>query len=499
MSDAQNPSSDPSSLDGKGWDILVGGRDNPYEAGGKDPFDLDTAAKDAEADAVLGISTSPTLPSQPMPDAAVGVSAGVSVSPMSPSPTGSSIIEITPPGTAPLSPVASPTSTSIIEVAPTGTEAPSPTASGVFLPITDTPSPVPSPAPVVEFVPSTPVSSVPPIPEFVPESTPSVEPFGIPPVMSGIPASPPMGGVPGFTVPYSAPSGMFGSGPAFDDPFGGIAPALPKADEEDLVPDTKLSKMLITDDRVNDLWDDINDTYKLVINDVRGHFNTTEHAIDDLRRARELLLHDIADYDNAEELVVSVKARLRLEEKVRQWSVRRGTWIATYLLLWLILLSMGSVFTNKFAEFAILFVPAWMAATWLPGLFGGLGGVIGALWVLNKHITRTRDFDPIHTMWYVTNPFLGAALGVTTYVLVAGSGWLLTTLGGSGDFTLTPALSLTLNGLCLIVGFNQNVLWSLVDRFIKAVIPQKEEDDTAATDTSSDPGLPPTDSKQGGG
>jgi hypothetical protein len=345
---------------------------------------------------------------------------------------------------------------------------------------------------MVEFAPGSAASAAPPppVPDFsAPVSAPpppTMEPFGVAPVASGMHGIPPAtsGGVPGFTIPYSAPSGMFGSGtPSFDDPFGGVVPTAPVSDATDLPVDTRLSKMLVTDERVNDLWDDINDTYKLVINDVRGHFNTTEQAIDNLRKARELLLHDVADFDNAEELVASVKARLRLEEKVRQWSVARGTWIAAYLLLWLILLSMASVFTNKFAEFAVKFVPVWMAGTWLPGLFGGLGGAVGALWILNKHITIKRDFDPIHTMWYVTNPFLGAALGVTTYVLVAGGGWLIS---GSGQFQLNDAVSLTLNALCLIVGFNPSVLWSIVDRFIKAIVRQKDKDeDSAATDVNA--------------
>jgi hypothetical protein len=184
--------------------------------------------------------------------------------------------------------------------------------------------------------------------------------------------------------------------------------------------------------------------------------------------------------------VKEIKSRLRLEEKVRQWSGTRGAWLATYLVMWFVLLSLSSLATNRVTSTAAAFVPDWMTATWLPGLFGGLGGVIGALWVLNKHITKCRDFDPIHTMWYITNPILGIALGVVTYLLVRGGGWLgaklLTT---SGDFVMTPALTITLVVLCVIVGFNQNVLWSLVDRFVKAIVPSEDTDEQAATDTTT--------------
>ena len=53
----------PASVAGKGWDILVGGKDNSAAAGGSDPFDMnktapsattaDLRAKDSETDAIL--------------------------------------------------------------------------------------------------------------------------------------------------------------------------------------------------------------------------------------------------------------------------------------------------------------------------------------------------------------------------------------------------------------------------------------------------------------
>jgi hypothetical protein len=59
----------------------------------------------------------------------------------------------------------------------------------------------------------------------------------------------------------------------------------------------------------------------------------------------------------------------------------------------------------------------------------------------------------------------------------------VTQVGGGTDFNLTPAALLILDALALVVGFNQNVLWSLVDRFVKAIVPEQEGDSVAATDT----------------
>src|SRR5262245_43634377 len=97
---------DAGSLKGKGWDILVGGKDN-LRSGGDDPFDkaspplsavegTTAAASDAEADRILQPSSGATddmaepagtigmrevTPDSPVPTEP-GVSAGVLVSPI---------------------------------------------------------------------------------------------------------------------------------------------------------------------------------------------------------------------------------------------------------------------------------------------------------------------------------------------------------------------------------------------------------------------------------
>ena len=302
------------------------------------------------------------------------------------------------------------------------------------------------------------------------------------------PVAPPIPAATALSTP-AAPPWPIPQGVPIDDPFASMQDrdiySGKELDGPELPLDETLAKTLITPDRVNALWDEINEAYDMVVNDVRGHFETTQQAIDLLKKARELLLSGPENFDNAEKLVIEVKSRLRLEEKVRQWSNTRGAWLAAYLLLWLSLLSIGSLATGQVQMFATRFVPEWMADTWLPCLFGGLGGVVGALWVLNKHITKKRDFDPLHTMWYVTNPILGAALGVGTYIIVRGGGWVLTGVAASGDVNMTTAGRLTLAAICFVVGFNQNVLWSLVDRFVKAIIPPSEDDEQAVTDDSA--------------
>jgi hypothetical protein len=252
----------------------------------------------------------------------------------------------------------------------------------------------------------------------------------------------------------------------------------------DLPLDKAMENLLITPERINALWDEINETYDYVVDDVRGHFSTTERAIADLKRARELLLAGAENFDNAEELVFQVKSRLRLEEKVRQWSRARGTWLGAYLILWFTLLVLATLVSNRVQVALEPHVLDWVLASLLPGLFGGLGGVVGALWVLIKHIVKKRDFDPIHTPWYVTNPFMGIALGVVTYLVVRGGGGVLSSVAGTSTQFDLSAASPALYLLCVVVGFQQNVLWTLIDRFVNAIMPERREEEVAATDVT---------------
>ncbi|MBN1428623.1 MAG: hypothetical protein JXB07_09560 [Anaerolineae bacterium] len=469
-------------LSGKGWAVLVGGEENLAALGGSDPFDLEPAGTEP-----------PTTPAR---SASMSESTSTSSEqPIDPQPRDLSPEELGyQPDSSPQEPVSA--GGEMFVDMPTETEdAPTAMLPGISPGVTV----IPIEPSIIEVPPSESLPPLDEVPSVSPDAPviggPVVVPEGQVPedVLSGPIA--PLQAEPVLSTPAASPWPI-PQGVPIHDPFDTQSNAVYGQTDlggSELPPDGTLSKMLITAERVNALWDEINETYDLVVNDVRGHFETTQQAIEMLKKARELLLSGHENFDNAEKLVIEVKSRLRLEEKVRQWSATRGVWLATYLVLCLLLLSIGSLTTGYVQTFAMQFVPDWMADTWAPGLFGGLGGVVGALWVLNKHITKKRDFDPIHTMWYVTNPILGIALGVGTYIIVRGGGWVLTSVAASGDFNMTVPLRLTLAAICFVVGFNQNVLWALVDRFVTAVIPSSEEKEQAATnDTGASSAAGPT-------
>ena len=265
------------------------------------------------------------------------------------------------------------------------------------------------------------------------------------------------------------------------DPFEPVGePPVYGPPGEDLPLDSDLGPVLVTPDRVDALWNEINQVYEAVIKDVRGNFRSTESLLAELKKARELLLSGLENFDNAEVIVKKVKARLELEVKVRGWSRTVGTWIAFYEVAWLITLLLLVLIQRPVLDVFAGLMPYDMAAAYVPALWGAFGGVLGGLWVLIEHTARKRDFDPIHTRWYVLNPFMGMGLGVVVYALFqmgvivggAGTGLAISQQTGAGTGT-----SWLLYGLCLVVGFQQNVVWDLLDRVLDLIRPDGDDDE----------------------
>nr|MBN1228957.1 hypothetical protein [Anaerolineae bacterium] len=435
------------SLDGRGWDILVGGEEHAHTVGGEDPFDSQDA--NAELGETLPTGESPfgAMPSDAFYDRGRGEETPVPPE-ISEAATSQPPRDLSPQDMGRHTPMAVPTQPDTVDMGIEGFETP-PVSLGE---LTTPPAGLPADLGTATQ-PATPFASE---ADVMPFGSRGISPFETPAPGTGTPTTPAKKR--DFSRPY--------------DPFEEEMPLRDFKDE--YPPKGELEKQLITRERIDALWDEINETYATVIDDVRGHFNTTETAITDLKKARELLLAGEEHFDNAEEIVKRVKARLRLETKVRQWSRTQGTWLAIYLVVWLLLLFTIFLSTNRINQIVEPLVPNWLGAALLPGLFGSVGGVVGALWVLIKHIARKRDFDPIHAPWYIINPFMGMALGIIAYFLLFASSTLL---GADTPLTLLDIEGgrlYGLYGLCVVIGFNQNVLWALVDRVTKAIVPPEE-------------------------
>jgi hypothetical protein len=528
--DEQEQEDESASLKGMGWDILVGGEEHALSLGGEDPFDLQ-AATDEEteeifvssveessepepmrADAFWDRGRGAEVPEPPSLEKAAAEAAPRDLSPedLGASPSGIDLIVPSPDVTAEVL-VSDAVPSAEAEETPAATDVPSVSLAEFTSPPVSFPDgeEVLVAAPAAEAEPEPAVDpSIPPIESAVPFSgaPAGAVPFAseeveVPFFSPDIPGTSEdttiemaaMGEMPSYSLPMSSMSG----GPVYpsasvlptsfykpSDPFLEETVTVSKPTEPELPPAEDLEKMLITNESIEKLWKEIDETYRLVISDVRGYFSTTELSISELKKAREYLLAGREHYDNAEELVKRVKARLRLEEKVRKWAQTQGAWLGIYLVIWVFFVLAMAVMSDRITLTLTGLMPAWFAAAFMPGMFGSLGGVIGALWVLIKHIAKLRDFDPIHTPWYVTNPFMGFALGLITYLLVSAGGGLLGVEGALTTETVNAPGMYTIYFLSVAVGMNQNFLWSMFDRVIKAIVPSEE---TTATVEQTQP------------
>lgn len=558
---------DESSLKGKGWDILAGGRENAETHGGEDPFNLSgdlvgfSAAQEVEQ-----ILPSPTDPASAAPATEAFWDRGRGAGEGSPPAETEDAIEAPPReltpeelGSLPLSEpvVAAQAAPVVIELRALADEASEPTSpEPVMLAepepggVMDTPEPIrldepePSSGPMDSPAPAFSGAMDSPAPVLLDEAEPvgvvEPAPSGLPAFDDAIPVPRPPSlpevepwtaatestSTPGGSRPPAQPvrfdeissTGVFTEGAAAASPSRRAASAgspssgarkvvtaqsvlvdpfvtsmsrdlrtllSDESAKDDLPANERLRKLLVTDESIKALWEAINQTYDEVVGAVRGSFSATEEMLSDLQRARMLLLADEANYDNAEQILRNVQARLRREEKVRTWARTRGTWLAIYLIGWMFLLAGLFAFNNGVEALLLRVVPEWMAYIYLPSLFGGMGGVIGALWVLIKHTAQKRDFDPIHTNWYVTNPFMGLALGMIAYLIVLTGGNAFNFITGAGQVTDFGNINPIIYPICLIVGFNQNLLWRLIDQFIKSITPDDPESKDQKPPTSS--------------
>ena len=499
--DEEAPPSEDTSLEGKGWDILVGGKENLRRMGGEDFFDLirspdsDSPAptEEEEIDLILKAGAATPAPGEAPPEEAFwdrgrgpqaaeeapALNQPVAAAPRDLSPQDlagvSAAADSEPPprdlspeelaalaGTAPV--VGEDTATEGLPLGEPGGELTGPLPEEPeHPPEATTPESEPVTAPASRPAPSAPPEE-PVGGEVAPLERVEGSPETLPRSVSAMPLWP---------MPEARHGG--GGGDPFERP-----PFSPGANDLVLPPDEDIQDMLVTRERIQELWEDINETYDQLIRGGQGYtYAATDRAISELREARELLVSGPDNFDEAERLVAGVRARLRREEKAREWTRKRGPWLSLYLVAWLLALLLGVVFLSSWLENLIApYVPDWIGSSWLTaGLFGSLGGTVGAFWVLIKHTAIRRDFDPVHTPWYLSNPFMGYFVGVLTALIVSGGGSVLSTVAGVPSSaepgnTGTPLLYV----LSLAAGFNQNVLWQLIDRLTQAFIPGTEDE-----------------------
>ena len=379
---------------------------------------------------------------------------------------------------------------------------PSPTAD--LLPI-DTPSPVtPTPtSPVLGPTPSTPqpVAPLPPQPTPVvlpqapaaPVTTPAAGEQPLPPpVRIGaviIDGGSPAGG--GSTAPEVGPAGeLIVSGqsaaaiivPGERDvlpPGPGVRPPLqPVPLPQQLAEDQKT----IIISRLNEVRDtgwqralhqQIDELYQQVTAEFSSPPGNADHMLKLLQEARQILLESPENYVAAEYRIAQVRSTMSRTRESRTQSARLAPRVFVYEVVWLVLFLLGLVFAAPLAGVftragnitgatASDLFPFWNTLMW-----GGIGGIIGALYALWWHVSDQQDFDRQYVMWYLVQPIMGVVLGGIVYLLLS-AGFLvlqITPSDPNAGARLLPYL------LAVLAGFRQNFIYNQFDRLVSLFAP----------------------------
>jgi hypothetical protein len=246
-------------------------------------------------------------------------------------------------------------------------------------------------------------------------------------------------------------------------------------------------------DRIQALSQRIESLYAQVAG---GAISDTTHASEALlylRRARDKELEDQRQFDEAEYLVNVAQYLVTHSGQVRQWSYSYGVVILLYGLLWMAAFSVGLFLelTGLAQTWLATFIPnpntvATVSAFFATIMAGGVGGVLGVLYSLFKHIAVRQDFDRQFVMWYIVQPFLGLLMGFIVHLFFV-----------AGVFALVNATGEAFRFIGLLVAiaaaFRQHYVYAWLESILKAFQPggRDESANGAAAASVAVPQQPP--------
>ncbi len=209
-----------------------------------------------------------------------------------------------------------------------------------------------------------------------------------------------------------------------------------------------------------------------------------DEALQSLRTARAILWTAPEQLVDAEYRVNQVKALVTRYRQSEEWGRVYGTRLLIYEIAWLFVLLTGFVLLQlgqtrllgwvnsqlgpgADTTFTAVIVPFLTALMW-----GGIGGVVGALYSLWWHVSHLQDFDKRYTMWYLVQPIMGFILGGLVFLII-GTGFLV--LQGTvpspenaRGIQLFPPLVAALGG------FRQKFVYELLERIIRVLTPTSD-------------------------
>ncbi|PJF35567.1 MAG: hypothetical protein CUN49_09900 [Candidatus Thermofonsia Clade 1 bacterium] len=250
----------------------------------------------------------------------------------------------------------------------------------------------------------------------------------------------------------------------------------------------ELQRRYIKEKDLTELWAKITELQERVVNSVRADRTNTDAYQRDLLYARTLLLEADANFEEAYQVYYMVKADLEREMRVAADIRRYRLPLVVYHLVWLIATVLAIGLDDRFRALIPESVSI-MKLAWLPILSGVFGALFNGLMAIHEHTTVRRDFDPTHVTWYLINPIIGGMLGLVVFILfVVSASTFTANLITRPESELQSSLVIWL--LAFIVGWQQNIVIQLLNRFLKSLTPNQTPNRPSAGQLTSPTELP---------
>lgn len=242
----------------------------------------------------------------------------------------------------------------------------------------------------------------------------------------------------------------------------------------------------IDQEQLAELHRRIDQLYREVPKKISNRPDLTAQILGMLRQARTILVERPSDYIEAEYKIQQAYSIYNRVENSERWGEHYGWrvfWfeVVTFFLLlfsFLGLLAFGNDFSNFLARLfgASEATQGLLTAVgfWATFVWGGIGGVVGAMYTLWTHVSERQDFERQHVMWYIAQPIMGLILGGVTFLII--NTGLLSLQGGQAaaralqeDVQLFPSL------IAFIAGFRPQFIFGLLVKIIKLINPTTTE------------------------
>lgn len=241
----------------------------------------------------------------------------------------------------------------------------------------------------------------------------------------------------------------------------------------------------INQERIDALHKQIDQLYREVPKNISNRPDLSNQIMGLLRQARTTLYEKPHEFVDAEFKVQQAFSLYNRVENSEKWADSYGWrvfWFEVgifilFLLSFLGLLAYGAEFSAALSRRFGIEEPGNGVFTavgfWATFVWGGIGGVVGSMFILWTHVSERQDFERQHVMWYVAQPIMGLILGGVIFLII--NTGLLSLQGGQAaaeslrsEVQLFPAL------IAFIAGFRPQFVFGLLIKIIKVINPSED-------------------------